>query len=161
MNAIRSQSLWRLQAQPQLMRYLSLMFLMMTRGSTGDGMEMHADTNGDIVNGVWVTKDRKRMEEWVRPDYCTSRAVNVLREQLSFGRGTDNAEQATWTIAFGHREVNVRIHFIPEEMGTTIRLELDNRLDPGDAEQVLNEWFPDEAIESGAVTSFLRDEPSS
>ena len=161
MNTIRSQSLRRLQAQPQLMRYLSLMFLMMTRDSTGDGMVMHADTDGNILEEVWVTKGGKRMEEWVHPDQCASDAINVLRRELSFERDTDNTEQGTWTIAFGHREVNVRIHFIPEEMGTTIRLDLDHRLDPGDAEQVLNEWFPDEAIESGAVTSFLRDEPSS
>jgi hypothetical protein len=137
------------------------MALLMAKDSTGNGMEMHADKNGDIVGEVSVTKNGKCVEEWLHPNDCASGAVNALRRELSFKRDADNAERATWTIAYTHREVNVNIRLLPEEMGTMITLEMGDRLNPGDAEQVLSDWFPEEAIQSGGLTSFLRDEPPS
>ena len=152
MNAVPSQSLQRLYSRPKLIRYLSLMFLMMAKDSTGDGMEIHADKNGDITGEVSITKNGQCVEEWVHPDHCTSGAVNALRRELSFERDADNTEHATWTIGLAHREVNVQVRLMPESLDTLIVLELEDRLDSADAQQVLDDWFPDGSI----PPSFLR-----
>jgi hypothetical protein len=129
------------------------MYLMMTRDSTGDGLELRTDAAGDIIGEVGVTRRGQRTQEWVHPEFCASEALNAIRGALPFQRDADNTERATWIIECGHRQAKLQLSFLHDVEGTTIRVEVDDNITPRDAEQVLNEWFPD-----GSINRFLFSE---
>ena len=140
--------------KPRLLRYLALMHLMMTRDSCGDGFEMRVDTNGDILEEVFVTKSGKRTQTWVRPDFCALGVVDVLREQFNFQVDADGTERAPWIIDLAESVIHLRLRLIRLSDGAIVRLEVEKGITPRQAEGALNEWLPD-----GNVTRFLSDEP--
>jgi len=140
----------RLLRNPKLLRYLVVMYLMMTRDSTADGLEVRTDATGNIIGEVGVTRRGQRVQEWVHPEFCASGALSAIRGALPLQRDSDNTELATWIIECGNRQAKLRLRLLHDVEGTTIRVEADDNIGPRDAEQVLDEWFPD-----GTISRFL------
>jgi hypothetical protein len=155
MNDSYPQGLHEMLRRPNLVRYVSLIYLVMRKDTCVDRLSLRTNAAGDVVGEVQVMNAGQRVAQWIPPPGCDARgAVDQLRASFDFRKKADHSEQATWNITCGDCTAKLRLWLTGDKGNADTQVFVDEGLDAGQAERVLDVWFPDQI-----VNAFLRDKP--